>query len=129
MKNYQIEFIFLSERRHYDSFPVFTFIRCRLVFDWFSALRNSEIQVKTWVFSLKGRENLNFKSLTWIKFGLNLKLDPKYKFEFVFKLEIFEVFFNEVDLEFNLEGFLYKKMFGFPLLSGVRGLLFPGGFK
>ena len=30
-----IECIFLSQGRHYDLFPVFTFIRCRLVFDWF----------------------------------------------------------------------------------------------
>ena len=28
------------------------------------ALRNSEIQVKTGVFTLKGRENLNFKTIT-----------------------------------------------------------------
>ena len=28
-----IECIFLSQGRHYDSFPVFTFIRCQLVFD------------------------------------------------------------------------------------------------
>ena len=53
-------------------FPLFTFIRCQLVFDWFSALRNSEIQVKTWVFTLKGQENLNFKFafkfMTYVKF-------------------------------------------------------------
>ena len=30
-----IECIFLSQGWHYDSFPVFTFIRCRLVFDDF----------------------------------------------------------------------------------------------
>ena len=48
----------------------------------------------------------------------------RFKFEFGLK------FRYEVEFEFNLEGFfLIKKMFGFPPLSGVRGFLFPGGFK
>jgi hypothetical protein len=67
------------------------------------------------VFTLKGRENLNFKSITWIKFGLNLKLKLTFEIEFAFKLEIFEVFL--------------KKMFRFPLLldGGVRGFIFLRG--
>jgi hypothetical protein len=43
-----------------------------------------------------------------------------------FECEFGLKFRYEVEFEFNLEGFL-KKMFGFPLLSGVRGLLFPKG--
>ena len=51
-----IECIFLSVRQHYDLFLVFTFIRCQLMLE--------EIQVNTWMFSLKGWENLNLKFVT-----------------------------------------------------------------
>ena len=62
---------------------------------WLTDSQHWEIQVRTWVFTLKGRENLNFKITTWIKFGLNLKLELTYEIEFAFKLEIFEEFFKK----------------------------------
>ena len=49
----------------------YSFIRCQLVLDWFSALRISSQDLG--VYFENGRENLNFKTTTWIKFGLNLK--------------------------------------------------------
>ena len=87
-----IECIFLSQGRHYDSFPDFTPSSDA---NWcLTDSQHWEIQVKTWVFTLKGRENLNFKTTTWIKFGLNLK-KLTYEIEFAFKLEIFEVFLKK----------------------------------
>ena len=53
---------------------------------------NWEIPVKTWVFTLKGRENLNFKSITWIKFGSFLKYFlPKYVMSRVFISKSLEI--------------------------------------
>ena len=92
-----IECIFLSQGRHYDSFPDFT--PSSDANNWcLTDSQHWEIQVKTWVFILKnGRENLNFKTTTWIELGLNLK-KLTYEIEFAFKLGIFEVVFLKKDV-------------------------------
>ena len=54
-----VECIFLSQVRHYDSFPDFTPSSDA---SWcLTDSQHWEIQVKTWVFTLKWWENLNFK--------------------------------------------------------------------
>ena len=99
-----IECIFLSQGRHYDSSPVFTFIRYQLVFDWFSTLRNSSQGFE--VIYKRMFENL-----------LNLKLKFGYEIEFAF----------------NLEGFLkcfLKKCLGSACYFMVcQGVLFLEGLK
>ena len=96
MKVILIECIFLSQGRHYDSFPDFTPSSDA---NWcLTDSQHWEIQVKTWVFTLKGRENLNFKTITWIKFGLNLRLN----------------------LHLNWKFYLLKKMYPFRTLSTYR---------
>ena len=72
----------------------YSFFRCQqLVSDWFSALRNSSQDLG--VYFEKLRENLNFKTTTWIKFGLNLNKNSHMRLNLHLNCEFLKYYFKK----------------------------------
>ena len=71
----------------------YSFIRCQLVFNWFSALRTSCQDLDVY-YERAGK--FEFQKFNLNKSRLNLKLNLRYEFEFAFKLEkILKYFFKK----------------------------------